>query len=102
MRQAARPGIFLVWVGDGARAWTFSTAHNLRRSGISVEMEGEKKSLKSQMRRADKLRARYVLIVGDEELGKGIALLRNMDTKEQSELKLDGLQEKLLERLTSN
>jgi histidyl-tRNA synthetase len=74
----------------------------LRRLGISVEMEGEKKSLKSQMRRADKLRAQHVLIVGDEELGKGIALLRNMDTKEQVELKLEGIENELLQRLASH
>lgn len=99
MRQAPRPAIFLLWVGDSARAWTFSAAHRLRRLGISVEMEGEKKSLKSQMRRADKLRAQHVLIVGDEELGKGIALLRNMDTKEQIELKLEGLEAEIAERV---
>lgn len=99
IRQAARPSIFLVWVGDSARAWAFSTAHELRRSGVSVEMEGEKKSLKSQMRRADKLRAWHVVIVGDEELGKGVAQVRNMDSKEQVELKLDGLRESLVERL---
>jgi histidyl-tRNA synthetase len=96
---AARPGLFLVWVGDGARAWAFSAAHKFRRRGISVEMDGEKKSLKSQMRRADKLRARYVLIIGDEELGKGTAQLRNMDTKEQIELKLEGLEDELKKQI---
>jgi histidyl-tRNA synthetase len=101
-RPAARPMLFLVWVGDAGRSWAFPAAHRLRRCGISVEMEGEKKSLKSQMRRADKLRAQYVLIVGDDELGKGIGQLRNMDTKEQSELKLDGLEEQLEAQLTAN
>ncbi|HEY3304465.1 MAG TPA: histidine--tRNA ligase [Candidatus Binatia bacterium] len=101
-RPAARPMLFLVWVGDAGRSWAFPAAHRLRRCGISVEMEGEKKSLKSQMRRADKLRAQYVLIVGDDELGKGIGQLRNMDTKEQSELKLDGLEEQLAAQLTAN
>ena len=43
-----------------------------------MEMEGEARSLKSQMRRADKLKARSVLIVGDDELGKGAAVLRDM------------------------
>jgi len=100
LRSPARPALFLVWVGDGGRSWAFPAAHQLRRRGIGVEMEGEKKSLKSQMRRADKLRARYVLIVGDDELGKGIAQLRNMDTKEQFELKLDGLEAEIVERLS--
>ena len=99
LRQAARPTLFLVWVGEAGRSWSFPAAHKLRRRGISVEMEGEKKSLKSQMRRADKLRARYVIIVGDNELGKGIAQLRNMDTKEQSEFKLDALEEELKKKI---
>jgi histidyl-tRNA synthetase len=99
-RQAPRPALFLVWVGDPARAWAFSAAHKLRRRGISVEIDGEKKSLKSQMRRADKLRAEQVLIVGDDELGKGIALLRNMDTKGQIELPLDRIEDEIEKRLT--
>lgn len=98
-RQAARPTLFLVWVGDGARAWAFPAAHKLRGRGIGVDMDGEKKSLKSQMRRADKLRAQYVLIVGDDELGKGIAQLRNMDTKEQTEIRLDGLEDELKKKV---
>jgi histidyl-tRNA synthetase len=95
--QAARPMLFVVWVGDAARAWAFAAAHKSRRRGISVEMEGEKKSLKSQMRRADKLRARYVAIVGDDELGKGALALRDMDSQEQVEVKLEGLEDALAE-----
>ncbi len=102
IRQAARPGVFLVWVGDGARAWAFSTAHKLRRSGVSVEMEGEKKSLKSQMRRADKLRARHVVIVGDDELAKGTAIVRNMDSQEQADVQLERLEDELRERARQN
>ncbi len=99
LRAAARPALFLVWVGEAGRAWAFPAAHRLRRRGVSVEMEGEKKSLKSQMRRADKLRARYALIVGDEELAKGTAILRDMDGKEQSELGLDGFEDELAQRI---
>jgi histidyl-tRNA synthetase len=95
IRQAARPALFLVWVGERARAWAFSAAHKLRRRDIGVEMEGEKKSLKSQMRRADKLRARYVAIVGDDELGKQAAVLRNMDTQEQVEIGLDRFEDEV-------
>ena len=98
-RPAPRPALYLVWIGNAARAWAFSAAHRLRQRGIAVEMEGEQKSLKSQMRRADKLGARQVVIVGDEELGRGIAVLRNMDTQEQRDLRLDKLEDELQERL---
>src|SRR5258706_2603413 len=99
LRAAARPALFLVWVGEAGRAWAFPAAHRLRRRGVSVGMEGEEKSLKSQMRRADQLRARYALIVGDEELAKGTAILRDMDGKEQSELGLDGFEDELARRI---
>jgi histidyl-tRNA synthetase len=52
-------------------------------------MEGEGRSLKSQMRRADKLRALHVLIVGENEMKSGRAILRKMDSKEQTEVLLD-------------
>ncbi|MEK7228938.1 MAG: histidine--tRNA ligase [Candidatus Binatota bacterium] len=95
-KKAARPAVYLVWVGATARAWAFSATHRLRRAGFSVEIEGEAKSLKSQMRRADKISARLVLIVGDEELNSGKGILRNMDSKEQCAVGLDRIEEELL------
>ncbi len=53
------------------------------------------KSLKSQMKRADRLAAGYVLIVGDDELKKGEAILRNMESKEQVTVPLDDLVENI-------
>jgi histidyl-tRNA synthetase len=58
-------------------------------------MEGGQRSLKSQMRRADKFRARHVLIVGDNEMKAGKAILRKMDSKEQTEVRLDQLEDVL-------
>lgn len=97
----ARPDLYLVWVGAAARSWAFPVVHRLRRRGLSVEMEGEEKSLKSQMRRADKLGASFVMIVGDDELGRGAGILRNMDTKEQFEVRLQRVEEELAERKVS-
>ena len=94
-----RPALYLAWIGPAARDWAFPVVHILRKRGLTVELEGEQRSLKSQMKRADKLRARHVLIVGDEELQKRKGMLRDMDSKEQSELKLDMLEDELRERL---
>ena len=89
--QAAltRPDLYLVWLGEAARRWAFPVVHRLRRDGFIVEMEGEERSLKSQMRRADKLRALHVLIVGENEMKSERAVLRKMDSKEQTEVRLD-------------
>ena len=60
----------------------------LQRLGTSVEIDYEGKSLKSQMRRADKFNARFTLIIGGDELAKGAAQLKNMDAGTQEEVAL--------------
>jgi histidyl-tRNA synthetase len=92
------PSCYVVWVGERARDWLFPLVHRLRQKGLSVEMEGESRSLKSQMRRADKFKAALVLIVGDDELVKAKAILRNMATKQQEEISLDKVEAELLAR----
>jgi histidyl-tRNA synthetase len=89
------PDLYIVWLGDRARDWAFSTVHRLRRSGVSVEMEGEARSMKSQMRRADKLKAVKVLIVGDNELTQNTAALRDMANKQQLDISLTNIEELL-------
>lgn len=95
---ARGPELFVVWVGESARDWAFRVVHRLRQKGMAVEMEGEARSLKSQMRRADKFEAGSVLIVGDDELANGRAVLRDMATKQQQEVGLDRIEAELLAR----
>ena len=95
-RAATGPGLFIVWVGTNGRDWAFPLAHRLRQKGLSVELEGEARSLKSQMRRADKLKAGAVLIVGDDELQKGKVILRDMASKQQKEISLANVETELL------
>ncbi|HMA81249.1 MAG TPA: His/Gly/Thr/Pro-type tRNA ligase C-terminal domain-containing protein, partial [Candidatus Binatia bacterium] len=83
---------------EEARDWAFPVVHRLRQKGVAVEMEGETRSVKSQMRRADKLNAESVLIVGDDELNKGVALLRDMANKRQEEVRLNDLEARLTAR----
>jgi histidyl-tRNA synthetase len=98
---AGGPSCYVAWVGAKARDWGFPVVQRLRQKGLSVEMEGEVRSLKSQMRRADKLKAASVLIVGDEELAKGKAVWRNMASKRQEEISLDGVETELIARMAS-
>jgi histidyl-tRNA synthetase len=71
--------------------YLFEFTNKCRQSGISCEMGFGQKSLKSQLKTADKLKAGIVIILGERELEKGIALLRLMNTGEQREIKLDEL-----------
>jgi histidyl-tRNA synthetase len=95
------PALFIAWVGEAARDWAFPLAQRLRRCGIAVEIDGENRSLKSRMRRADKLKAATVVIVGEDELQKGTAVLRDMATKRQEELTLAEIEKELIARKAS-
>ena len=80
------PDVFLAPLGEVAEAHAFRMARRLRGGGLRVEMDPGRKSLKSHMRRADKLGAAFVLIVGDQEIPRAVAVLRDMRTKEQKEV----------------
>ena len=95
------PSVYVVWIGDKARDWAFPLVHGLRRHGLTVEMEGETRSMKSQMRRADKLGAQRVLIVGDDELQKGRVLLRDMASKQQEDIAAADIVATLTARMAS-
>jgi histidyl-tRNA synthetase len=78
-----QPDLFIAALGKDAQQIGFKLLTSLQRKGMRAEMDYTDKSLKSQMKRADKLGARYSLIIGDDELAKGVAPLRNMSNGEQ-------------------
>ncbi|MEA5115904.1 MAG: histidine--tRNA ligase [Geobacteraceae bacterium] len=84
-----RPDLFIAFHGEAAGNEAFRLMCRLQRLGASVEMDYEGKSLKSQMRRADKLGARHTLILGEDELAKGVAAIKVMDSGAQQEVALD-------------
>ena len=94
-----KPDVFLAALGSKSQTLAFEWMCVLGSDGIMAEMDLGNKSLKSQMKRADRLGAASVLIVGDNELKEGTAILRNMQTKEQVAVALDDLVENLKKRL---
>jgi histidyl-tRNA synthetase len=86
-----RTDIFIAALGERAQKIAFGLTQELRRAGISAAMDHSDKSLKSQMKRADKLNSAYTLIFGDKEIEENRAELRNMNTKNQQSLPLDEL-----------
>ena len=93
--QEAATDLFVAALGEEAALKAFPLVHLLRRKGVQVAMDLEGKSLKSQMKQADRAKARFALILGEEELAKGEAVLRDMASKEQQQLPLTGTQEAL-------
>jgi histidyl-tRNA synthetase len=90
-----KPDVFVAALGEKSQSLAFEWICQLGLIGIGAEMDFSDKSLKSQMKRADRLGASYVLILGDKELEEGAAIIRNMATKEQVSLPIDGMVEKI-------
>jgi histidyl-tRNA synthetase len=90
-----RPALFIATLGSEAERYGFRLLTRLQRQGTFAEMEYAGKSLKAQLRRADKLGARQVLILGGDELARGVAQLRDMTTAIQEEVPLESLDSRL-------
>jgi histidyl-tRNA synthetase len=88
-----KPDLYIAALGEKSRSLAFHWVCALGEFGVAASMDFESRSLKSQMKRADRLAATYTLIVGDAETEKGSAILRNMTTKEQRDVPLDRLPE---------
>lgn len=91
--------IFVAGLGAQASDMAFPLVHKLRQSGLHAAMDHEGRSLKSQMKQANKAGASYVLIVGEDELAQGLATLRNMGNQEQEQIAIPTLLDELLDRL---
>lgn len=93
--------IFVIGLGDEAYNRIFEIAQTLRRNSISVYIDFERKSLKAQMRQANKLNCSHVLILGDDELKKESILIKYMDKGTQDLIKLDALENVIKKELTA-
>ncbi len=83
------PSCFFAYLGEGARGYLIPILRAFADEGMKLNHSYEGKSLKSQMRYADSMGASYVLILGDEEIGKGMIIFKDMRNKSQYEFPLD-------------
>lgn len=81
--------LYFVSMGAAAAQRCFVLASRLREGGVAVECDIVGRSLKAQMKYADKLGARYTIVVGDTELETGVAQLKNMATGQTEDIRLD-------------
>jgi len=89
------PKVFLISLGRRALDFNIALAARLRHAGVNVALEVEEKSMKSQMRSADRVKAASALIVGDSELAKSSAVLKDMRGGAQRELPFASLEQEL-------
>ena len=93
------PDVFIAALGQKSRLLAFEWHCALCRKGVKTEMEFGDKSLKSQMKQADKMGADHVLIVGDNEIKGGNVTLRNMKTKDQVSIPIENIVENICAKI---
>lgn len=89
--------IFLVTLGEKGREAGIELLYKLRKAGFMVNMEYESKSLRGQLKKADKEQARYSLIIGEEELQNNMVVLKDMKEGSQKNIPLTDIDERLIE-----
>lgn len=85
---AKAPRLYIASLGEAAMISGLEITERLRRAGVYAECDTMSRSLKAQMKYANKIGAEYTLIIGESEILAGRAQLRNMKTGEQSEVEL--------------
>ena len=87
--ESAKPSLYIASLGERAMVKGLEITERLRREGKFCECDVVGRSLKAQMKYANKLGAKYTLIIGDSEIDAGVAQLRDMESGEQKEVSLD-------------
>ena len=93
------PEIFVACLNKSLSLQAFQMTRKFRDAGLRAGMDRQGRSLKAQFKYADKLKAKYIAILADDELARGVLKLRDMSTKEEWEVPLDTAPEALKERL---
>ena len=91
--------LFVAALGRDAREEAIPWIGELRSRGFIVQLSYEEKGLKAQLRQANRLRARFCLILGEEELDQEVVKLRRMEDGLQEEIPMDGVVEAVSKRL---
>jgi histidyl-tRNA synthetase len=87
--------VFIVSLGEDARKWALKTLPLFRENGVSATMDYLDRSMRAQMKDANRENASYTLIVGDNELKEQKFTLRNMKESEEAQLTIDEIISKL-------
>ena len=86
---------YVVALGENAQAEGFKLLNSLRRAGLSAAMDFAGRSMKAQMKQANKLNASYAIILGDDEIAEGVAMVRSMSDSSQEKIAMESVVEKV-------
>ena len=91
--------VYIFGASKEEKKYILSLGNTLRMNGFNVEIDYNNKSFKSNFKKADSLLAKYIIIIGEEEVKSKILTVKNNKTKEEYKVKLDNLIEFLDEKL---
>jgi len=93
--QPKKCDVFIASIGDKAKAEALKISKQLRENGVRVLTDVCERGLKAQFKYADRLNADYTIVIGDDEIDKGVVSLRDMNNSTQEEVEIA----KILERI---
>ncbi len=88
--------VFIAVMGDRAKAFGLKLCREMRQKGITAEMDTLARNIKGQFKYADRLNARYTLVIGENELEKGVVSLKDMKNSQQREIKIDDIYKEVM------
>jgi len=87
--------VFIAVMGDVAKAYGLKLCRELRAKGLSAEMDTLARNIKNQFKYANRLNAKYTVVLGDNEMAEGVAAVKDMAAQEQHNVKFEDLYEVL-------
>jgi histidyl-tRNA synthetase len=97
--EPAPVDVFIAVMGDQAKREGLRIMHEMRQSGLHAEMDILSRKVKGQFKYAARLNSRFTVMIGDDEIQKGVVQLKDMDAHEQHEVPLNELEKKVHELL---
>jgi histidyl-tRNA synthetase len=91
--------LYIASMGSSAQLKAFTLAEDVRKSGCAVQCDIVGRGLRPQMKYADKIGAKFSVVIGDNEIAENKAELKNMSTGEKKVIPLDDFTEKFIDAL---
>lgn len=91
--------VYIAYQGEKGQTEALKLSKYLRKKGIKTFLNISKRNLRGQFKHADRLNVKFVIIIGDEEISKGIVTIKNMENGEQTEVEKNWVYEIITEKL---
>lgn len=87
--------VYIAALGEPAKEKGYEVLRSLRNMGVKADMDFQNKGLNGQLKAADRMKARFAIIIGDDELKNGLAVIKSMDNKTQEHVKFEDIVSKI-------